>query len=379
MDWLRRLASRRAILYAWLPAAAFVAAFALVAAVWGEEGDRGAPAGDSPAPAPAEEAPLTGDGRIVLTLFTGGTESVEGYLASVAPDGSDVRAITERPGGAALASDVAPALSPDGATVAFQRAVPGEEPRIYLVGLDGGGLRPLTGQGGAELDPAWSPDGSSIAFARSFRGSFDLFVCAPDGSGLTALTATRPADEDFPSWSPDGTQLAFTRYVTGFESSGGDLWIMEPDGSGERLLLGGPDDDAEPSWSPDGTRIAFVRNGRVSVMDADGSGIVALTAGAIDPEFRPRWSPDGTRILFTRDRGSSSPSRSTGPAWSAWRSTAARTVRSGPPPAERSRLGAGRARRRRPPAGLAAPRAPRSHPRRSRPRGARRSGRAAGS
>jgi dipeptidyl aminopeptidase/acylaminoacyl peptidase len=60
---------------------------------------------------------------------------------------------------------------------------------------------------------------------------------------------------------------------------------------------------SDPRWSPDGRRLAFVRDGAISIVDADGSRLVTLghyPAG----ESAPRWSPDGRRIAFiSRRRG----------------------------------------------------------------------------
>lgn len=297
---------RWAFAFVVLPVAAFVGVFVVTLAL----SDDGA----APSPAPTRAATTTGipsadveAGRLILTLFGEGAEPVAGYLTSVAFDGSDPRPITDPPAEDVVASDVAPALSPDGQTIAFQRAVSGPSrgtpPFVYLVGRDGSGLRRLTTGRSVELDPAWSPDGSRIALARRDRGTFELFVSASDGSGLERLTSTKPADEDYPAWSPDGSRIAFTRYETGFETSGGDLWTMRPDGTGSDLLLGGRQDDSSPAWSPDGSRIAFVRDGHIAVVSADGSGVQILTSGSEEKEFRPRWLPDGNRIVFTRDPG----------------------------------------------------------------------------
>jgi dipeptidyl aminopeptidase/acylaminoacyl peptidase len=299
--------ARRALLFTGLPAAAFAAVFVVTLVVSGNGGTRPLVAAES-SPAPDRgPATLSGEGRLVLTLFAGGEELVAGYLASMALDGSGVRPITEPPAEDTIASDVAPSPSPDGGTIAFQRAVSGPdrstEPHIYLVLLDGSGLRRLTRARPVELDPAWSPAGTTIAFARYTRGSFDLVACAPDGSGLTRLTETPAADEGFPAWSPDGSRIAFTRYENGLEGGSGDLWIMNADGTGATRLLGGAGNDSEPAWSPDGRRIAFVRNGDVAVMNADGSGVRELTSDGQGEDRRPRWNPDGSRIVFTRDPG----------------------------------------------------------------------------
>jgi Tol biopolymer transport system component len=241
-----------------------------------------------------------------LRVSAESAEPAEGYLVRVRLDGSSVRPITKSPGHGALASDAAPAISPDGTTVAFHRSVAGRRgfpPFVYLVGLDGSRLRRLTGGAAPELDPAWSRDGRRIGFARQAGRHFDLFVCRPDGSQLRRLTQTPGADEDQPAWSPDGKHLAFARWASGFERGGADLWLADADGSGAKLLVGGTYDDNSPAWSLDGRRIAFTRDGHLAVMSADGSGIRRLTRGDRLKESRPTWSPDGSRIVFTRDPG----------------------------------------------------------------------------
>jgi dipeptidyl aminopeptidase/acylaminoacyl peptidase len=62
-----------------------------------------------------------------------------------------------------------------------------------------------------------------------------------------------------------------------------------------------------PAWSPDGTRLAFVREGRVWVGAADGSGAAAITnpgggAGDSAPggDTELTWTPDGRALLFRR-------------------------------------------------------------------------------
>ena len=131
-------------------------------------------------------------------------------------------------------------------------------------------------------------------------GDGEIYVVNPDGSGKIRLTNS-PGDDATPIFSPDGALIAFTS-----ERDGNlDIYTMKADGSNVTRLT---DDDAMegfPTWSPDGERIAFMsdRDGdfEVYVMNADGSAETNLTN---QPGFdgHPAWSPDGQRIAFLSDR-----------------------------------------------------------------------------
>jgi TolB protein len=249
------------------------------------------------------------EGGLVVTFSAAPDEPGKGYLARVALDGSVSRMLLEPPGDRGLASNASPAMSPDGTTVAFQRALAGPSgglpPFVYLMRLDGSAAeRRLTRGHAAEVDPAWSPDGTRVAFAREVAGRFDLFAGAPDGSGLTRLSHTPDLDELSPAWSPDGSQIVFARYENGVEHGSGDLLLANGNGTDERLLLGDGHDYSSPAWSPDGRRIAFLRDGHLAVMVVDDSTPRRLTSAKGPKETRPSWSPDGARIALTRDPGS---------------------------------------------------------------------------
>ena len=61
-------------------------------------------------------------------------------------------------------------------------------------------------------------------------------------------------------------------------SSGGDIWVVDPDGSDRRQLTSAPGLEHSPAWSADGTRLAYWSQealgapASVVVMDADGIG-----------------------------------------------------------------------------------------------------------
>src|SRR4030095_7306381 len=56
-------------------------------------------------------------------------------------------------------------MSPDGSQIAFDSDRGGERGG-YLAGIDGGGIRRISGEGYAAV-PTWSPDGNRLAFIRA--------------------------------------------------------------------------------------------------------------------------------------------------------------------------------------------------------------------
>lgn len=84
-------------------------------------------------------------------------------------------------------------------------------------------------------------------------------------------------------------------------ASGGDIYIVNADGTGPRLLTQG---GLDPALSPDGQQVAFTRWGPtegVYLINGDGSNERQVHAGR-QPKS-PVWSPDGTQLVFTMPRG----------------------------------------------------------------------------
>jgi uncharacterized protein YgiM (DUF1202 family) len=106
--------------------------------------------------------------------------------------------------------------------------------------------------------PAGPPQGRLVIGLES---GGDIMVVNADGSGLRRLTSGID-----PALSPDGRTVAYTRWT----GADGTLWLINVDGSGERVVPGETRQAKHPSWSPDGQQIVvnFQHGGRLDDKEA---------------------------------------------------------------------------------------------------------------
>ncbi len=143
---------------------------------------------------------------------------------------------------------------------------------------------------GVEADGAPSANGR-IAYEEGSGGPPSIRVVNPDGSGDRLLV-----EGDQPSWSPDGSRVV---YAAPDPTYGKVLAVINADGTGRRSLSSPVTPGHSPDWSPDGERIAFANAGDIFSIGVDGTGPRQLTAG-VPNDDRPSWSPDGATIAFDR-------------------------------------------------------------------------------
>jgi Tol biopolymer transport system component len=260
----------------------------------------------------SEEPAWSPDGR-KIAFVSDRAGNAEIYVMNA--DGSEQRRLTRN-----AAPDFGPAWSPDGRKIAFQ-SLRNAGPRacsqahvsagcnweLYVMNADGSGQRRLTRDPGLDRGATWSPDGRELLFGRApweqgaLRRSPGFWIMNADGSDQRRLvTADRTA-----AWSPDGRMIAFSRKA----GSNREIYVIRPDGSGQRALTHNPGVDADPTWSPDGRKIAFLgrrepgNNVDVYVMNADGTGQRNLTRNTASYFYSPvAWSPDGRKMTFVSDR-----------------------------------------------------------------------------
>lgn len=262
------------------------------------------------------------------------------------PTASPAPTTADRPATEATGPRVAPLElpgTPDEPIVAFSSSRDGSED-IFLMRLDGTGLTRLTDDEANDSYPRWSPDGSELAFItwretaqddigfskamliradgthERFLGVDEaaLFPCwSPDGQQLALAVTTNLATyrqdgtlvrqlrnklgvlDRYPDWSPNGSLIAFSAFDN--SSNEGDIFTINPLGSGLRRVAGESLVESMPSWSPDGEWLAFSANEgyglewEVHLIRPDGTDRTFLAEG-----LYPRWSPDGEWISFMR-------------------------------------------------------------------------------
>ncbi len=110
-----------------------------------------------------------------------------------------------------------PQVSPDARTIAFVLRVTDLEANkgrmdIWLVGIDGSGLRRLTTDPANDWNPRWSADGRQIYFVSTRSGSSQIWRVRVDGGEAQPVTEL-PLELDYLALSPEGTHLAFAMDV----------------------------------------------------------------------------------------------------------------------------------------------------------------------
>ncbi len=151
-----------------------------------------------------------------------------------------------------------------------------------------------------------SPDGKRAVAAVTDRstGLTDLWLFDLRTAQETRLTSTPTEGEESPVWSPDGQQVLFSRH-RGFKS-GGDLFVIRPDGNGNEQVIYRTTNDTRPRvWAKSG--LALIDHAD----DSSGTRREDVMVLLMEPDSKPRmflsseanealaaFSPDGRWVGY---------------------------------------------------------------------------------
>ncbi|MFT4040747.1 MAG: hypothetical protein QM692_21380 [Thermomicrobiales bacterium] len=270
----------------------------------------------------AAEHPFAGSDAWIAYM-TGGADGFD-HLGLIRPDGTEDHAIVVGRSGGQLLPDWSPDggrlvyTSRGGRTEPLYEYDPATDTETQLFACDD----PCIG----DDEPVYSPDGAQVAFIRAlapFVRNPDFGFEAPSDCGLwigdlasgevTQITSNPDCDREYnPHWSPDGAQFTYWRdpYADG-DPTGTSVWVMDADGGNARELTDPAIFAGSPDWSPDGEWIVYstypllefqcCQVSNVYRMHPDGSGVEQLTHydTTMERATQPRYTPDGAWILFT--------------------------------------------------------------------------------
>jgi Tol biopolymer transport system component len=188
----------------------------------------------------------------------------------------------------------------------------GEYPaELYVIDLDNGNPDLLAGElvDGLYATLDLSPDGNRIVYSAGIVGQHEpdhiniplrhMWVINTDGTGQVQIS------EDYGEnlrWSPDGSKIAFLR--------NDELWLIDPDGTGEEKFPTEAYFIHYLEWSPNGNKLAywssemrhssctrlwivdFTDDTQELVFDITNAGVSWATYDGM------AWSPDGNSIAL---------------------------------------------------------------------------------
>ncbi|MGI8785792.1 MAG: protein kinase domain-containing protein [Acidobacteriota bacterium] len=191
----------------------------------------------------------------------------------------------------------APALSPDGNTIAVQiMDSDGAFSDIWLFEKKRGSWTRFTFNPGNDLEPVWSPDGTRILFASNRR----LFQKIASGAGKDELVYKSDRFLIPTDWSRDGR---FILFQSGTSTTKSDVWALPLFGDRKAYpVLQGEFDEKRGCLSPDGKWIAYTSNesgtSEIYVQSFPLTGGKWLISAKGKGGDQPAWRREGKELFY---------------------------------------------------------------------------------
>ncbi len=245
----------------------------------------------TPQPTVASAAP---SGSIIFDTFENGTYRIN----QVRADGTGSKVL--------LTGASEPALSPNGATLAYRKRNAAAGKGLATANLDGTNEQMIVGTSNAGY-PTWSSDGQDIAYhltpGGSSPGQILWIVAQPGSQGTLVGLGVRPA------WQPGGSRFVI---FDGCDGNGANCYslhtenVSSPAVNNPTFVVRG----TNAAWSPNGQMVAFQdtdANGATNVFVAnrDGSNKHQITKGT-SHDGLPIWSADAQWLFYRSDQNGTS-------------------------------------------------------------------------
>lgn len=159
-----------------------------------------------------------------------------------------------------------------------------------------------SGTATSRLSTSTSTSGTtSDAGLIAYWSARELWLMNADGTDQRLLP-TGIVLESGPDWSPDGTKLAFTGWDPEGSYPAGlvfDLWLLYADGGRPVNVTNSSEHGVTSfSWSPDGAQFVYATTEwDLWIVNVDGSGQQRITDDEAHQNL-PAWSPDGSSIVY---------------------------------------------------------------------------------
>lgn len=226
-------------------------------------------------------------------------EDIDFDILEIPLDGGSPRPLL-----ATARNELDPTFAPDGSRYAYVSDKDGEL-RIWLRSRDGQFEQPLVSRAQFPGDstitlgaPAISPGGDRIAYQRyAEKSGYQIWISSVTGGGQPVQLVGGSLYQDAPTWSPDGTEIAFVGRIKGNPSA---LMRARIGGAGGPtvILQSVPLLTSRPAWSPDGAWIACQTSEGLVIIRPDGTGQRTVSE---EGWIAFTWDPGSRRIVGLRE------------------------------------------------------------------------------